>query len=238
MGFSSWFAPCVGPALLSVLIVNHDAAGAAALAAALEGAGFRASVRANSREPGPIDAAAFEMVAIGTADAPESRRELCAQLRAGGYAGTIVVLGASGDDVVTLLDAGADDFVAAPVQPADLLARIHVASRRGGGRGRVQWGPLELDGGHRTASLRGVALMLTRREYALLACLAEAGGNVVSRAELLSKIWEREEDPGSNLVEVHLSRLRDKLGDDASLVETVRRAGYRLRADPTGTQVA
>jgi DNA-binding response OmpR family regulator len=63
----------------------------------------------------------------------------------------------------------------------------------------------------------------------LLSYLVEARGEVVSRADLLSRVWARDEEPGSNLVEVHLSRLRDKLGADADVIETVRRAGYRLR---------
>ena len=66
------------------------------------------------------------------------------------------------------------------------------------------------------------------REYALLVPRPVGGGDVASRAEQLSKVWERSEGH-SNLVEVHLSRLRDKLGEDAALIETVRGAGYRLR---------
>jgi two-component system OmpR family response regulator len=57
----------------------------------------------------------------------------------------------------------------------------------------------------------------------------QAGGRVVTRATLRERVWHRNEDRGTNLVEVHLSRLRDKLGDDATMIETVRRAGYRLR---------
>jgi two-component system OmpR family response regulator len=101
--------------------------------------------------------------------------------------------------------------------------------RRVVARSRSRWGPLEIDRVHRTTSVRGRAAQLTAREYALLACLLDAGGEVVSRSDLLAKAWSREDDPGSNLVEVHLSRLRDKLGADAALIETVRRAGYRLR---------
>ena len=87
---------------------------------------------------------------------------------------------------------------------------------------------MEIDRVQRSVRLRGRVLVLTAREYAVLTCLVEAAGDVVSRAELISKVWGRG-DPGSNLVEVHLSRLRDKLGEDAGVIETVRRAGYRLR---------
>jgi DNA-binding response OmpR family regulator len=210
--------------------VHHDASEAASLTRSLEGAGYSARAQALSSEASQPDATGFEVVVLGAKGAPTVARDLCGQLRSGGYTGSIIVLGASGDDVVPLLDAGADDVVSPPVRPDDLVARLHVVSRRTGPRSRLQCGPLELDPAHRSASLRGSALMLTRREYSLLACLAEARGAVVSRVDLLGRIWDRDEEPGSNLVEVHLSRLRDKLGADAGLVETVRRVGYRLRA--------
>ncbi len=93
----------------------------------------------------------------------------------------------------------------------------------------MRWGPLDLDQVHRDLRVRGRTIALTARECALLTCLIEAGDQVVSRAKLRAQVWPRKEDRGTNLVEVHLSRLRDKLGDDAGVIETVRREGYRLR---------
>ena len=66
----------------------------------------------------------------------------------------------------------------------------------------------------------------------LLLCLAHQAARVVARSELLSQVWAPQFDPGSNLVDVHISRLRDKLGEHAGMIDTVRGKGYRLRQDP------
>jgi DNA-binding response OmpR family regulator len=215
---------------VSLLLLHHDAADAAVLAATLQHAGFQVSVADDGAVPSLAEVSGFEVVALGMRGDAGERVRICQQLRGQGFAGAIVVVGASLADVEPLLDAGVDDFVPAPVQEAELLARLRMARRRTGTRARLRWGPVELELLHRTACLSGRALSLTDREYALLACLVESGGEVVSRGELLSKVWERSEGH-SNLVEVHLSRLRDKLGEDAALIETVRGAGYRLRAN-------
>jgi DNA-binding response OmpR family regulator len=215
---------------VSILLVQRDAAEAAALAGVLEQAGFDVIV-APTGERQPDDAVAFDMVAIGVDLPLGDRVQLCRRLRADGYVGAIVALGAAAGEVSALLDAGADDFVMAPIRSPELIARAQMALRRVVSQARSGWWPVEVDRVHRTASLRGRVLPLTAREYALLACLVEAAGEVVSRADLLSRVWGRGEDRGSNLVEVHLSRLRDKLGDDARVIETVRRSGYRLRRE-------
>ncbi len=93
----------------------------------------------------------------------------------------------------------------------------------------TRWGEIEVDRVARTATLRGRSLALTSREYALLVCLLDAAGAPVARADLLARVWGIAEDPGSNVLEVHVSRLRDKFGEDAVLFETIRKTGYRLR---------
>jgi DNA-binding response OmpR family regulator len=95
--------------------------------------------------------------------------------------------------------------------------------------GRLRIGELELDWIARRASMAGASLALTSREFALLLHLAQRPGKIASREELMAHVWEAGEAPASNSVEVHLSRLRDKLGDHASMIETVRGAGYRLK---------
>jgi DNA-binding response OmpR family regulator len=214
---------------VSVLLLQQDDADAGALAALLEDDGFRTAVETQPDSLGPTDAAAFDVVVIGVAGALEDRTNLCRRLRAGGYLGAIVALSADAADVPPLIDAGADDFAVAPVQGAELVMRVRMALRRVATGTRVRWGRVEIDRVHRTAHVDGRAVSLTATEYALLAALVAAGGDLVARADLLAKVWGRDEDPGSNLVEVHLSRLRDKLGPDAVLIETVRRGGYRLK---------
>jgi DNA-binding response OmpR family regulator len=161
----------------------------------------------------------------------ERRVECLRHVRANGYLGAIVALsaGEGEGEVTALLDAGADDFVTAHAAASELVTRVHMALKRTVSGARYHWGIVEVDRVHRSVQVRGRSLALTAREYELLARLVAAGGRIVSRADLLASVWQRDEDPGSNLVEVHLSRLRDKLGADAAIIETVRRAGYRLR---------
>jgi DNA-binding response OmpR family regulator len=223
-----WLATCVRRAPVSVLIVQPDGAEARALVAVLDEAGFHVSIESAVDQVTLTDDV-FDVVVIGAGARLEDQAGLCRRLRSEGYLGAIIALSVSAPEVPGLVDAGADDFVVAPIQPLELVARVRMALRRVVTRARSRWGPLEVDRFHRKASLQGKELSLTAREYALLACLLAAGGELVPRAELLAKVWGRDEDPGSNLVEVHLSRLRDKLGEAAAMIETVRRAGYRLR---------
>ena len=87
-----------------------------------------------------------------------------------------------------------------------------------------------MDPTKRTVTLGSQPLELTAREQALLAHLARRADQVVTRSELLAHVWSTQFDPGSNLVEVHVSRLREKLGRNAWMIETVRGSGYRLRS--------
>jgi DNA-binding response OmpR family regulator len=214
---------------VSILLLQHNAAEAVALASIVQEAGFAVSVELDAENLGPADVDAFDVIVIGVVERVEARVRLCSRLRAEGYLGAIVALSTQASEISTLIDAGADDFAVAPVQTSELVARVQMAIHRVVARARCRWGLVEIDRFHRTAYLRGRPLTLTSRECELLSCLIEAAGRVVSRADLLSRVWRREDDPGSNLVEVHLSRLRDKLGADAAMIETVRRAGYRLR---------
>lgn len=160
--------------------------------------------------------------------------DVCRTLRRRGISAPIIMLTARGEvaERVLGLEAGADDYVCKPFHVDELLARVHAVLRRSQGTvSRFVVGPLEIDRTRRAAALRGALLDLTAREFTLLAYLAQRAGQVVSRTELLAHAWEARFDPGSNLVEVHVSRIRDKLGADAGCIETVRGQGYRLRAD-------
>jgi two-component system, OmpR family, response regulator len=156
---------------------------------------------------------------------------LCRRLRELGTSLPILMLTSRSElsERVMALDAGADDYVMKPFEIEELVARIRALLRRVAGVGKSNVGMLSIDNRQRRASLGATPLDLTSREYALLSYLMRRADQVVTRSELLAHVWSTRFDPGSNLVEVHVSRLRDKLGRSAWMIETVRGAGYRLR---------
>lgn len=155
---------------------------------------------------------------------------ICRALRQQAVATPILMLTARGElgERVMGLDAGADDYLVKPFEIEELLARVRALVRRGPGLVKFRIGQLEIDPVGRNVHLQGNLLHLTAREYALLLHLAQRRGRVVTRSELLVGVWGVAYDPGSNVVDAHMSRLRSKIGDHAALIETVRGIGYRL----------
>lgn len=143
-------------------------------------------------------------------------------------------------DVVRGLDAGADDYITKPLDLDQFRARIRALLRRGGARRmeRVDFASLSLDRLSRRAVNGTRDLSLTPREYSLLEYLLLNAERIVRRSELLEKVWESTFDPGSNVVDVHVARLRGKLhraGSTARL-ETVRGTGFKLTCEPAKTK--
>lgn len=133
------------------------------------------------------------------------------------------------EDRVLGLDRGADDYLVKPFSFPELAARVRALGRRGAEEPtRLRSGALELDLLRRHAVAGGVRVDLTQIEFALLTALVRAGGDPVSRRDLLREVWNLSFDPGTNVVDVHVNRLRRKLEDAglSAVVRTVRGQGY------------
>ncbi|MDN0198589.1 response regulator transcription factor [Streptomyces sp. S.PNR 29] len=145
----------------------------------------------------------------------------------------VVILTArdSADDTVAGLEGGADDYMVKPFRFAELLARIRLRLRdsRTSELTVLRHGDLSLDLHTRRMYVDGRVVDLTAREFVLAECFLRNPGQVLSREQLLSHVWRYDFHPGSNIVDVYVRYLRNKLGHDR--IETVRGMGYRL-ADP------
>ena len=163
-----------------------------------------------------------------------SGTEVCLRLRQAGVHTPILILTARTlvEQRVEGLDAGADDYLTKPFALAELTARVRALIRRGLGKSGaiLRYGDLELDR-HRRRTTRGAsAVPLTSKEFALLEFLLLRAPKPVTRTEIVEHVWDCHFDSETNLVEVYINRLRQKIDQDrsAKLIHTVRGVGYRL----------
>jgi len=156
--------------------------------------------------------------------------QVLSRLREGKDRLPVIILTArdSVTDTVAGLEGGADDYMAKPFRFEELLARIRARLRQEPGRGEtvLQHGALSLDLHTRRAEVEGRTIDLSAREFALAEVFLRHPGHVLSREQLLSRVWGYDFDPGSNVVDVYVRYLRKKLGSER--IETVRGMGYRL----------
>lgn len=177
----------------------------------------------------------FDMLILDLGLPGVDGHEVLRQVRGRGERLPIIVLTARSalSDTVGVLDNGADDHVAKPFRFEELLARVRlrlrneVSSEDGGVATTLAVGDLTLDLRTRRVSVSGTDTELTAREFALLETFMRNPERVLSRMELLSSAWGYDFDPNSNVVDVYVRYLRNKVGTDS--IETVRGAGYRLR---------
>ena len=163
--------------------------------------------------------------------------DVCRTLRNKGVNSPVLMLTARGmvEQRVEGLDAGADDYLTKPFAVAELLARVRALTRRGFQKSAatLRTGDLELDRHRRRAQRGGTPVPLTSKEFALLELLLLRSPEIVPRSEILEHIWDAHFDSGTNLVEVYIKRLRQKIDHDrvAKLIHTGRGVGYRLGAE-------
>ncbi|HYT29565.1 MAG TPA: response regulator transcription factor [Actinomycetota bacterium] len=198
--------------------------------------GLRAEGYAVDRVAGGMDALArtrdpdLDLVILDLGLPDMDGSEVLLRIRQGGVHVPVIILTARGDvdDRVAGLDLGADDYLAKPFAFDELLARVRARLRRRGGEQSLilTAGEVRLDLRSRRATVDGKAVELTAREFALLETFMRHPKQVLSREQLLSRVWGLGFDPGSNLVDVYVGYLRKKLGE--TCVETVRGVGYRL----------
>ncbi len=162
--------------------------------------------------------------------------DVCKHLRASGIGTPILVLTASNDTPtkVDLLDAGADDFLTKPFQPAELRARLHALLRRSGSAELSRTTTLDdlsIDPVTRKVVRAGKQIELRRKEFDILEYMIRNKGRTITRQMLLDHVWENHSFTASNTVDVHVKHLRDKIDRpfESQLIETVYGLGYILR---------
>lgn len=228
----------------TALIVEDDPAVVTAMVEALEEASFEVSVAGDGDaamravEALPIDLVLLDLHLPGV-----DGFEVCRQIRRRSEVPIVMVTArADADDIVTGLDLGADDYIVKPFDASVLVARARAVLRRYGDdapRTRVAR-DLSVDEAAFTATKGDEQLPLTPIELRLLVELVRNQGRVMTREDLLESVWGYGYLGDSRLVDMAIKRLRDKLGDppeDPPYIATVRGAGYRLEADPSGEAV-
>jgi len=162
--------------------------------------------------------------------------QVCRELRQQGTEAPVLMLTARGlvEQRVEGLDAGADDYLIKPFVLAELLARVRALVRRGlhSGNARLHYADLELDRHRRRATLGKAVIPLTSKEFALLELFLLHAPDLVTRSQIIEHVWDRHFDSETNLVEVYVNRLRNKIDQNRpiKLIHTVRGIGYRLGA--------
>ncbi|MFN8828612.1 MAG: response regulator transcription factor [Labrys sp. (in: a-proteobacteria)] len=222
---------------MKILIVEDDREASAYLAKAFTESGHVADQAGNGLDGYALANDGSYDVIIADRMMPKlDGLAMIERLRAEGVETPVLILSALGavDDRVKGLRAGGDDYLPKPYAFAELLARVEVLGRRRSGRGEdpvYRVGDLELDRLAHVVRRGGKTIDVQPREFRLLEYLMKHAGQVVTRTMLLENVWEYHFDPGTNVIDVHMSRLRGKLdkGFDRPLIHTIRGAGYVIR---------
>ena len=227
--------------MTEVLLAEDDEAIATPLSRALGREGY--SVTVEQTGPAALSRAlegSFDLLILDLGLPGMDGLEVCRQIRATRSDLAVLMLTARTDEVdfVVGLDAGADDYVSKPFRVAELMARVRALLRRRGAAsedGTIEVGGLRLEPAARRVLLDGHEIPLANKEYELLKILLDHAGQVVSRETILREVWGDAELRGSKTLDMHMSWLRRKIGDEGSVAErriaTVRGVGFRINTD-------
>jgi DNA-binding response OmpR family regulator len=219
--------------MTSVLLAEDDPSISDPLARALRREGYDVDV--SSDGPGTLGRAlsgGIDLIVLDLGLPELDGLEVCRRLRSEGRATPVLVLTARADEVDTVigLDAGADDYVTKPFRLAELLARVRALLRRGSAETQVVQG-VRIDPEARRAWSGDKELELTTKEFDLLWALIRDAGKVVTREQLMRDVWGAKWWASTKTLDMHVSWLRRKLGDDAHssrYITTVRGVGFRF----------
>jgi len=224
---------------MRVLVVEDEKKTASFIRKALQAEGFAVDVCHNGDEAWaaaratPFDAIVLDIMLPG-----RDGLSLLRQLRERQNTTPVLLLSARGEvnERIEGLNAGADDYLPKPFVIAELIARVRALGRRGGESKSpvLRVLDLALDTITREARRGGVTIELTTREYRLLEYLMRSTGRICGRMMILEKVWDYDFDPGSNLVDVNIMRLREKIDAnfEPKLLHTVRGIGYVIKDSP------
>ena len=217
----------------SILVVEDEARISTFVEKGLTAAGYATTVVTDGRSAlDYLATGSFDLVLLDVGLPGLDGFEVLRRFRAGGATTPVIMLTArtSVDDTVTGLDGGANDYLPKPFKFDELLARIRVRLREAGQQGAAETvlrhGEITLDLRARRITVDGATLDLSAREFGLAEQFLRHPDQVLSREQLLSRVWGFDFDPGSNVVDVYVRYLRAKIGADR--IETVRGMGYRL----------
>ena len=223
---------------MRILVIEDDPQTALYLRKGLEEGGYIVDWTADGRD-GLFMAASerYDLIVADRMLPGTDGLSIIKMLRSQGIRTPIMVLSALGqvDDRVRGLEAGADDYLVKPYAFSELIARVEALLRRGSATAPdtvLRVGDLEMNLLARTVTRDGRAIELKPREFRLLEYLMRHADQVVTRTMLLEAVWDYHFDPQTNVIDVHISRLRQKIdkGFGNALLHTVRGAGYSLRA--------
>jgi two-component system OmpR family response regulator len=223
---------------MRILIVEDDVKMASLVRRGLQGEGMVADVALKGEDAlRMLGATKYDALVLDIMLPGIDGFETCRRLRAGGIWVPVLMLTARDavDDRVTGLDQGADDYLVKPFSFAELLARLRALVRRGPVErpAVLEVGDLRLNPATHQAWRGKTAIELSRKELALLQTLMRRPGEVLSRSQLLDHVWDYDYEDRSNVVDVYIRYLREKIDRPFGVrgIETVRGVGYRLRRD-------